>query len=180
MIKADSTDLAITATVKGFDAKGVVSEASAPDYTFVVTKDGKNITKDAAGTITDGKVTDGTVHVTDVSEGVQMDKGTYVVTATSSDKKKVFTKTFTITNSQPVATATLTTTEVKAADNKTLQSILKVTYDGKELTSTDYSVVDDAAITSTKNFAEITLSINVGSNKVLQKVALGKTVIATN
>ena len=178
VIKADSTDLTIKATVKGFDAKGVVSDASVTGYTFKLTKDGKNVDKDAFAALTDGALSDGTVHVTDVSEGVQMANGTYVVTATSSDNKQVFTKTFTITNSQPVATASLTATAVKAADNKTLQDILEVTYDGKKLTSSDYSVVGDAAITTTTNFAEITLLINVGSNKVQQKVALGKTVVA--
>ena len=172
VIKADSTDLAITATVKGFDAKGVVSETPVAGYTFKVTKDGKDVTNDAAGAISGG-----VINITDVSEGVQMANGTYVVTATSSDTKKVFTKTFTITNSQPVATVALTATEVKSADNKKLQDILEVTYDGKKLTSSDYSVVGDAAITSTTNFAEITLLINVGSNKVQQKVALGKTVV---
>ena len=173
VIKTDSTDLSINATVKGFDAKGVVSEPSVTGYTFKVTKDGKDVTDDAVGAIS-GSV----INITDVSEGAQMANGTYVVTATSTDGKKVFTKTFTITNSQPVATASLTTTEVKAADNKKLQDILKVTYDGKELTSSDYSVKDDAAITTTKNFGEITLVINVGANKVQQKITLGKTVIA--
>ncbi len=173
VIKADSTDLTINATVKGFDAKGIVSEASVDGYTFKVTKDGKDVTDDAAGTISGG-----VIHITDVSEGAQMANGTYVVTATSSDNKKVFTKTFTITNSQPVATATLTATKVKATDNKNLKDILEVTYNGKKLTSSEYSVKDDVAITTTTNFAEITLIINVGSNKVQQKVALGKTVVA--
>ena len=84
IVKADATgNTKITATVQGFDANGVVSEASVSGVTYTVTKDGKDVTSDAAGAITGG-----VINVNDLASGSQMAAGTYLVTATTSDKKE--------------------------------------------------------------------------------------------
>lgn len=78
-------------------------------------------------------------------------------------------------NNQPIASASLN--ETVLTESKNLSEILKVTYNGKELSASDFSVVNDPAITATYHVGEFTLKIKVADEKYVQhKITLGKTV----
>ena len=181
IVKADAEkDTVITASVCGYDANGVKAYKDVA-ATFKLQKDGKDA-EDVVGNSTSSKI-----QINDISSGKQMADGTYLVTATTTADKKVFTKTFTVTNSQPEALGALDSTEVKAANAKKLSDLLKIKYNNNDAKNFDIVKVNGTAMNDMTfdvvgathiDTVVVKIYLNDGKTIAVEKtISLGKTIV---